>query len=177
MKRERGGEEGKTQTFRLRVAGTTRLVASFIVTASSRSETPFRCSLQNGARNFSSLYNRLWLMFNSRLHLVASPKQLTLFLSPISYPLPLRPFRLNYFQPIRTRCRFATDTFPILIRASPNYFTGRVNHSVVTKWLKNIFPGCKNRDNKTRSSRPKTIDSEAVLQALAVNTSSGTQRV
>ena len=81
-------------------------------------ETPFKSSPQNGARNLYFSLHRLWQVFNFRLYLVMSLSQLTLSLSPISRPLPGRPFRLSFFHPIRNRCRFAAYTFLLLARAS-----------------------------------------------------------
>ena len=40
---------------------------------------------------------------------------------------------------------------------------GSVDHSTITKWIKKFHLGCKKLDDQTRSSWPKTIDSEAVL--------------
>ena len=46
---------------------------------------------------------------------------------------------------------------------------GRVVPSTVTRWLKKFCSDCKKLDNKARSDRPKTVDSEAVLQAIETN--------
>ena len=52
---------------------------------------------------------------------------------------------------------------------------GVVDHSTVTRWLKKFRLGCKNLD--AQISRPKTVNSVAVLQALKANPMSSTQRV
>ena len=43
---------------------------------------------------------------------------------------------------------------------------GTVNHWAVTRRFKKFSSGCNNHDNQARSSRPKSEDSEAVLQAI-----------
>ena len=44
---------------------------------------------------------------------------------------------------------------------------GTADHCTVTRWLKKFRSGCKN--HQARSSRPKTVDSEAVLQVIEEN--------
>ena len=48
-----------------------------------------------------------------------------------------------------------------------------VDHSAVTRWLKNCLC-CKKLDNQAKSGRPKTVDSEAILQAIEANPMSNT---
>ena len=43
---------------------------------------------------------------------------------------------------------------------------GAVDHSTVNKWFKKFCTGWKNSDNQAKSGRPKTVDSEADLQAI-----------
>ena len=52
-----------------------------------------------------------------------------------------------------------------------------VDHSTVTRWFKKCPSDYKNCENLARSSKPKTLDSEAVLQAIEVNPGSCTRRV
>ena len=40
-----------------------------------------------------------------------------------------------------------------------------VDHSMVTRWFKEVCLGCKKLGNQARSGRPKTMDPEAMLQA------------
>ena len=51
-----------------------------------------------------------------------------------------------------------------------------VNHSTETRWFKKFCSGCKNLDDEARSGRPKTMNSEAILQTIEANTASSTQR-
>ena len=44
-----------------------------------------------------------------------------------------------------------------------------VDHSTITKCLNRFRSGYKNLDGYVRSGRPKTVDSEAVLQAIEAN--------
>ena len=41
-----------------------------------------------------------------------------------------------------------------------------VDHSQVTRWLKKFRAGFKNFDDKTKSNRFKSVNSESVLQAV-----------
>ena len=43
---------------------------------------------------------------------------------------------------------------------------GAVDHSTVTRWWKEFCLGYKNLHYQAKSGRPKTVDSEAVLQAI-----------
>ena len=52
-----------------------------------------------------------------------------------------------------------------------------VDHCLVTRWFKKFCLVCKNLDDQAKSGRPKTVDSEAVLQPIEANLVSSTQRV
>ena len=52
-----------------------------------------------------------------------------------------------------------------------------VDYSAVSRWLKKFHLGCKNLDEQAKSGRPKTVDSEALLQVIEANPASYTQRV
>ena len=54
---------------------------------------------------------------------------------------------------------------------------GTVGHSMVTRWFKKFCFRCQNLDDQARSSRPKTMDSEAMLQARETNLVSSIRRV
>ena len=54
---------------------------------------------------------------------------------------------------------------------------GALDHSTVTRWFKKFRSSYKNLEDQTRSSRPKTLDSEAVLQAIEVNLASSIRRL
>ena len=54
---------------------------------------------------------------------------------------------------------------------------GADDHNTVTWLFKKFFSDHKNLDNYARSRRPKTVDSEAVLQAMEANLVSNTQKV
>ena len=54
---------------------------------------------------------------------------------------------------------------------------GAIDHSAVTRWFKKFYLGFKNLNNQTRPGRPKSIDSEVVLQAIEINLVSRTGRV
>ena len=56
-------------------------------------------------------FHVVWLVFNSRLSIVTSGIQIAFFLFSIPHPFPKWFFRLSFFQPTRTRRRFAADTF------------------------------------------------------------------
>ena len=43
------------------------------------------------------------------------------------------------------------------------------DHITVTRWLKKFCSGYKNLDNQARSSSPKSMDSEAMLEAIEAN--------
>ena len=47
-----------------------------------------------------------------------------------------------------------------------------VDHSTVTRWSKKFSSGCKNLDDQARSSRPKTMDSKTMLQAIEASLAS-----
>ena len=49
--------------------------------------------------------------------------------------------------------------------------------STLTRWLKKICLDSENLDDQVRSVRPKTLDSEAVFQAIEVNLASNPWRV
>ena len=51
---------------------------------------------------------------------------------------------------------------------------GSVDYIIVTRSFKKFCSGCKNLDNKTSSSRLKTMKSEAMLQAIEANPVSNT---
>ena len=46
---------------------------------------------------------------------------------------------------------------------------GAVAPSTVNRWFKKFHSGCKNLDDQARSDRPKSEDSEVVLQAMEVD--------
>ena len=52
-----------------------------------------------------------------------------------------------------------------------------VNHSTVTRCFKKFCPSCKNLSNQARSGKPKSVDSNAVLQAIEANLASSSWRV
>ena len=52
-----------------------------------------------------------------------------------------------------------------------------VDYRTVIKWVKKFHSCCKNLENQTRSSRPKTVDSEPVLQAIEANPASSIRRI
>ena len=54
---------------------------------------------------------------------------------------------------------------------------GTVNHNTVTRSLKKFRSGYRNLDDKARLDKPKTMDSEAVLQVIEPNPVSSTRRV
>ena len=54
---------------------------------------------------------------------------------------------------------------------------GSVDHSKIIRWLKKFWMGCKNLSDQTRSGRPNTVDSEAVIQAIQTNLVSRTLTV
>ena len=54
---------------------------------------------------------------------------------------------------------------------------GTVDNSTVTKSFKKFLHGYKYFDDQIRSGRPKTVDSDAVLQAIKVNPRSSPGRV
>ena len=49
--------------------------------------------------------------------------------------------------------------------------------SAVTRWFKKFYSGCKNLDDQPWSGRSKTMDFEAVLEAINANLLSCIQRV
>ena len=53
----------------------------------------------------------------------------------------------------------------------------KVDYSIVTRWFKKFCSGCNTFDNQSMSSRPKTMGSVAVLQAIDANLTRYTQRV
>ena len=54
---------------------------------------------------------------------------------------------------------------------------GVLDHSIVTRWSKKFCSGCKNLNDQAKSGRPKTMDSEIMLQAIEANPVSSTHRV
>ena len=46
---------------------------------------------------------------------------------------------------------------------------GAVDHNTVSRGFKKCHLSCKNSNNQAISSRPKTADSEAVVQAIEAN--------
>ena len=54
---------------------------------------------------------------------------------------------------------------------------GPVDYNTVARWLKKFRSSCKNLDDQVRSSGLKTLDSEAVLEAIEANLISSIQRV
>ena len=54
---------------------------------------------------------------------------------------------------------------------------GEVDYSIVTNWFEKFPSGHKNFDNRARSSWPKTVDSEDVLQAIEAYPASSIRRV
>ena len=54
---------------------------------------------------------------------------------------------------------------------------GSVDHSTVTRGLKKFCLGYKNLNDQAKSIGPKTIDSEAMQQAIEANLASSTRRV
>ena len=56
-------------------------------------------------------------------------------------------------------------------------YKNTVDHCTVSRWLKKFCSGCKNLNNLARSGKPKSMDSNAMLQVIAANPQSSTQRV
>ena len=54
---------------------------------------------------------------------------------------------------------------------------GAVDYDTVSRWLKKYWMDCKNLDNQSRSSRPKTVNSKTVLLAIEKNLTNSMQRV
>ena len=54
---------------------------------------------------------------------------------------------------------------------------GTVDYNTVTKWMKKFCSVQRNLNNQATSDRPKTMDSEAILQAIEGNPTSNTWRV
>ena len=46
---------------------------------------------------------------------------------------------------------------------------GTIDYSTITRWFKKFCLGCKNLNNQPRSGRPKTVDAEAVPEAIKGN--------
>ena len=65
-----------------------------------------------------------------------------------------------------------------VIETTKNIYTkleGVVDYNTVTRLLKSIlFTGCKDPDDQARSSKPKTMNYDAVLQATETNPVSST---
>ena len=53
---------------------------------------------------------------------------------------------------------------------------GTVDYNTVTRWFKKFCLGCKNCNDQARLGRPKTMNSEDLLQAIEVNPVSSTWR-
>ena len=51
------------------------------------------------------------------------------------------------------------------------------DHSQLTRWFNKFCLDCKNLDNQARLDRPRTKDSETVLQAIVADSASNTWRV
>ena len=54
---------------------------------------------------------------------------------------------------------------------------GTVDHSAIIRWFKKSCSGYKMLNNQERLGRPKTIDSEAMLQDKEANLANSNQRV
>ena len=52
-----------------------------------------------------------------------------------------------------------------------------VDYSTVIKWIKKFCFGCKNLEDQAKLSSLKSVDSKAMLQNIATNLASSTQRV
>ena len=72
------------------------------------------------------------------------------------------------------RCHNAIETSKDIYCAKEE---GTVDYSTKTKWFKKSHLGCKNLNDQAKSSRPKTMDSEAVSQVIHANQVSSSQRV
>ena len=73
-----------------------------------------------------------------------------------------------------------SSNWAIMWRKHPKKNCGAKNegdHSTVTRWFKTFCMDCKNLDNQAKSSRPKSMDSEAELHAIEANLVSCTWRV
>ena len=54
---------------------------------------------------------------------------------------------------------------------------GAVDRNTVNRWFKKFHAGCKNLNEQARSDRPKSVDSDSKLQAVASNSATSTRRV
>ena len=54
---------------------------------------------------------------------------------------------------------------------------GAVDHSTVTRWFEKCCSGCKNLNKQASSGKPKTMNSEAILQAIEASLVGSTYRV
>ena len=59
----------------------------------------------------------------------------------------------------------------VTLQKQPKTFTAMkdestVEHSTISKWFKKFCSGYKNIDNQAYLGKPKTLDSEAMLQAI-----------
>ena len=52
-----------------------------------------------------------------------------------------------------------------------------VDQITISRWLEKVHLGFKKLKDQERSGRPKTVESDAVFQAMEVNTVNGTRRV
>ena len=52
-----------------------------------------------------------------------------------------------------------------------------INHSTLTRWFKKFCSDCMNPDDQLWSSRPKTMDLEAMPQVILTNSPNSTGRV
>ena len=76
------------------------------------------------------------------------------------------------------------ETYAVLVLTGPYCCKSNQKHllcerwgrSTVNRWLKKICTGCKKLDDLARSSRPKTVDPEAVFQAVEANLPGSTRR-
>ena len=68
---------------------------------------------------------------------------------------------------------YPSTEMQLVYSAAPANWTvkdeGTVDHSTVTRWFKKFYLGCKNYDDQGRSGRIKTMDSEALPQAIEAN--------
>ena len=53
---------------------------------------------------------------------------------------------------------------------------GAIDHSTVTRWFKRFYSGCKDLNHQIRLSRPKSMDSVAMFQAIKTNSTESIRR-
>ena len=64
---------------------------------------------------------------------------------------------------------FTSLNWTVMLQKLPKGFVvceTKVDHSTVSRWLKKFCSGCMNLNDQAKSGRPKTMDSESVLQAM-----------